>query len=345
MATLNRTTSMVRCGDPHLDRATGAVKSYVVLAAPGVEYWAQELVDLGGPERFLYCETTWDKFPDGTDHIMLGGFTPDNVVRGSHVLFLACFADNGATLSQYHALVCLAESFVESLTIVLPYFPTGTMERVTKEGEVATANTMAKMISNLPNVGKPIRVMLYDLHTLQNRFYFGGGAIATLHSAFPLMLTQIKEAPPGEDINCIVFPDDGSEKRYKYLFLDEFPDMEMVVCSKKRDPDDPTVRKVVVKDGDAAGKRCLIVDDLVQSGGTLFECAKKLQEDGAEHVSAFVTHAIFPGQCWSRFSEGGDRAVFKNFFVTDSNPHITSEIPGGQVFRVLSITSMIIHDL
>jgi hypothetical protein len=53
----------------------------------------------------------------------------------------------------------------------LSLYATGTMERVVKEGQVATASTLARLFSNLPRVGKPVRVMVYDLHTLQNRFY------------------------------------------------------------------------------------------------------------------------------------------------------------------------------
>lgn len=345
MSGLSRQNSNIRSFDPHLDRLTGAPKRYALLAAPGVERWAEELVHMGGASRFKYFQSSWEKFPDGTDHIVLGGYTPQNEIRGSHVVFLACFKDNDSTLTQYHALVCIAESFIESLTIVLPYFPTGTMERVLVEGEVATANTLSKMLSSLPNVGKPIRVMLYDLHTLQNRFYFGNNALATLHTAFPVMIQQIKAASEGEEINCIVYPDDGSEKRFKYLFDEDFPDMESVVCSKKRDPDDPTVRKVVIKDGSASGKRCLLVDDLVQSGGTLHECAKKLIAEGAESVSAFVTHAIFPGQSWRRFLKDGDRCIFVKFFVTDSNPHVTDQIPQDDCFTVLNLMSMVVHDI
>jgi phosphoribosylpyrophosphate synthetase len=86
-------------------------------------------------------------------------------------LFLANFANNDVTLSQFQVMICLLQSFIESLTVVLPYYPVGTMERVTKEGTVATAATFAHMFSSLPSCGRPTRLMVYDLHTLQNRFY------------------------------------------------------------------------------------------------------------------------------------------------------------------------------
>lgn len=123
------------------------------------------------PDRFTYHPTQWNKFPDGTDNIEIGGFLPYNLLSGEHVLFLASFHNNDVTLSQFQVMICLLQSFVESLTVVLPYYPVGTMERVTKEGTVATAATYAHMFSSLPSCGRPTRLMVYDLHTLQNRFY------------------------------------------------------------------------------------------------------------------------------------------------------------------------------
>lgn len=330
--------------DPHHDPLTKELKKYLVLAGPGQEAWAEDLQKMD-PDRFTYRVSKWEKFPDGTDKIILGGYSPKNEVRGSHVLFLASFHNNEVTLTQYYALVALGESFLESLTIVLAFFPTATMERVLVEGEVATANTLAKMFSNLPTSGRPARVMLYDLHTLQNRFYFGNHALATLHTAFPLMLERIAMMAPDERITAVVFPDDGAEKRFKHLFTEAFPDMEIVVCSKKRDVDDPAVRKVVIKDGFPKGKHCLIVDDLVQSGGTLYECAKKLEDEGAVAVSAFVVHAIFPNESWKKFARGGDKSIFKYFFTTDSNPQVVKHLPRGDAFEVLSLLPQILSDL
>ena len=123
------------------------------------------------PDRFTFHPTEWKKFPDGTDNIEIGGFSPQNVISGEHVLFLASFHNNDVTLSQFQVMICLLQSFVESMTVVLPYSPVGTMERVVQEGQVATAATYAHMFSSLPSCGRPTRLMVYDLHTLQNRFY------------------------------------------------------------------------------------------------------------------------------------------------------------------------------
>lgn len=155
--------------DEHFEKSEKS-KRYVVIAAPGMEDIAKS-IESAEPNRFLYIrDTLWNKFPDGTDNIEIGGFHPMNRISGQNVLFLSSFHNNEVTLSQFSVLITLLQSFIHSLTIVLPFYPVGTMERVLKEGQVATANTYAQMFSNLPTCGKPTRVIVYDLHTLQNRF-------------------------------------------------------------------------------------------------------------------------------------------------------------------------------
>ena len=82
-----------------------------------------------------------------------------------------------------------------------------------------------------------------------------------------------------------------------------------------------------------------------QTGGTLYECGVALKELGASSVSAFVAHGVFPREAWKRFATGGDRNVFDNFWVTNSIPTTTGELPKDDVFRVIDIAPQVIHDL
>lgn len=270
------------------------------------------------------------------------------------------------------------------MTILLPFYPMGTMERVLKEGQVATASTIARMLSALPSVGRPIRVMVYDIHTLQNRFYFSGSAIASPHSAIPALLQFISnpddDAPEGCDrkrqfdaivrhyptgnmstwepsvsliASCLIsadnccaipiwpsqaFPDEGASKRFGKMF----PAYTLVVCGKQRIGEN---RIVTIHDGDAKGKRILIVDDMVRSGGTLVKCAAALVERGAISVSAFVTHAAGTLEDIRRFLKGGDRAVFKNLIITNSVPTICRDIPEGDTIIILDLMEQFLKDL
>lgn len=310
---------------------------YQVIAAPGCESLAMRIEDKY-PDRFTYHETKWMKFPDGTDNIEIGGFTPRNLISGQHVLFLASFHNNDVTLSQFQVMICLLQSFIESLTVVLPYSPVGTMERVVSEGQVATAATYAHMFSSLPNCGKPTRLMVYDLHTLQNRFYLSGSAVASLQTAIPLLKERMKSA----GIDCVAFPDDGAAKRFSAMFGDM--DLELIVCGKTRGEGD--TRNVVIQDGDGSGRHIIIVDDLVQTGGTLYETGKLLKEAGAETVNAFVTHGVFPNGSWKPFNKGGEKACFDKFWVTNSIPTVTDTLPVEDgIFEVLDLTELIINDL
>lgn len=85
----------------------------------------------------------------------------------------------------------------------------------------------------------------------------------------------------------------------------------------------------------------MIVDDLVQSGGTMQECAKELLRNGAACVSAYVTHAIFPNDSFKKFlideRQPEQPSVFKHFWVTDSNPRVAERLRGQPPFEVLTI--------
>ena len=82
--------------------------------------------------------------------------------------------------------------------------------------------------------------------------------------------------------------------------------------------------------------RALIVDDLVQTGGTLFECLLTLREDGFTQISAYVTHPIFPNDSYIDFLEGGSKSGFHRFYVTDSVPEVAYNLPS-PLFQVISL--------
>ncbi len=350
-----------------------AEKSYVVFAADACTELATRL-QAADPARFDYLPIEWGKFADGTDRIKISGFSPQNKIAGMHCLFLAAFHNNDVTLSQFSVFIVLLQSFVESLTIVLPYFPVGTMERVDQEGIVATANTYGILLSSLPLAGKPSRLMIYDIHALQNRFYFRDSVIPSLHSAIPLLLerlyisdfassdyipsstkTMIKSLSTGmlsgddhgrldgsasSNIRTVAFPDEGAAKRFAHIFAEL--GFSAVVCGKVRRGDK---RIVTIHDGDCDGKEVIIVDDLIQTGGTLYEAACALKAAGATKVYAFVAHAVFPHESWRPFCVGGSKHIFEKFWVTNSVPLVAKTLPTDDVFEVLDLLPLIVRDL
>jgi phosphoribosylpyrophosphate synthetase len=297
--------------------------------------------------RFEKCPTQWGMFNDSTDNIRIQNMTTPTHFKGKNVIFVASFSDNAATMSQFHVIAYLCECLLSSLTVLLPFYSTGTMERVDidDDGVVPTANTLALLFNGLPTVGIPIRIMTYDIHTLQNRFYFTGHALATLHTAIPL-IKELIEAD-SDKITAVAFPDEGAFKRFGNLIMKCGLDKrDIIICSKQRIGDD---KRVTISEGNQKGKHILIIDDQTKSGGTLIECAKVLTKhnnhvsthpQNKTEVSVFVTHAICTDEFWHKFIPEPSTSkapidIFKKFYTTNSIPGLESYFETG-VQRQLS---------
>lgn len=277
---------------------------------------------------------SWGKFPDGFPNI----FIPNaQGIRGQHVAFLASFSSPAVIFEQIPVIYALPKLFVASFTLVLPFFPTGTSERMEDEGDIATAFTLARLLSNIPiSRGGPTSLVTFDIHALQERFYFGDNILPCFESGIPLLKRRLQDLPDSNNIS-IAFPDDGAWKRF-HKQLQHFP---TVVCAKVREGDQRIVR---IKEGDPKGRHIVIVDDLVQSGGTLIECQKVLAAHGAAKISAYVTHGIFPNKSWERFGHddgGHPETAFTYFWITDSCPLTVKEVLNRPPFEVLSLASSI----
>lgn len=297
-------------------------KRIIVFFFPEMEAMADRLC----ATRPLYEKghISWSTFPDGTPNVKI---QDAQRIRYSHVMLLTSFRDPNKWMAQIAVIYALPRYMAWSLTIVLPFFPTGTMERVEIEGEIATAMTMARILSACPaTMQGPPRLVMFDVHTLQQRFYFGDQIIPCLMTAMNVALSEFDKLPYSDNIT-IVFPDDGSKKRFGTYFESKYP---LVVCAKVRQGEE---RIMHVADGDPKGRHCIVIDDLVQSGGTLRVCKDMLLKMGAEAVSGFITHAVFPDDAWKKFVGDGWHTVY----LTDSIPEITKQLEGRTPFQIISI--------
>lgn len=112
----------------------------------------------------------WSRtFADGFPNV----FVPNaHGIRGQHVAFLASFSSPTVIFEQLSIIYALPRMFVSSFTLVLPFFPTGTLERMEDEGDIATAFTLARILSNIPiSRGGPTSLVIFDIHALQVRFW------------------------------------------------------------------------------------------------------------------------------------------------------------------------------
>lgn len=302
-------------------------------ATDGDPTHSQALEKLGRRKRRVEFHKTinWGSFDDGFPNIFISDV---NYMKGKDVIFLGSFHSPGIIFEQLSVLYMFPRYRARSFHLLLPYFPTGTMERVENEGEIPTAKTLASLLSHIPLTTKgPAQITILDIHALQERFYFSDNVIPRLESAIPLLKLELEHVF-GQGNYTVAFPDDGACKRFKSYF----PQDDCIIFNKTRVGNK---RNVQIKDGDPNGKTVVIVDDLVLTGGTLKETGRILKENGASSISAYVTHAVFPKESWKKFV---DSDVFDNFWITDSIPH-SRMLCQYKPFKLLSLCDVIANCL
>lgn len=296
----------------------------IVLSCPQMQPLAAAMAAAGG--RFSPGEVAWGSFPDGYPRLKI---IDSGALRGRDVVFLASFDTPGEIFRQLSVLYEIPRYAVRTFKVVLPYYPTGTMERVEEEGQIATAASLARMLSLIPmTMSGPAQILVYDIHALQERFYFSDQVIPRLETAVPLLRARLAALPEA----AVAFPDEGAVKRFGRMLSDH----PQIVCRKVRKDGG---REVKVEEGDPAGRHVVILDDLVQSGGTLLSCAAALRRAGAEAISVFVSHGVFPGESWRAFESAG----IHRFWLTDSCPATAAAVSGREPFEVLSLAPLILE--
>eukprot|EP00884_Botryococcus_braunii_P022639 jgi/Botrbrau1/9059/Bobra.0376s0033.1 len=322
----------IRIQPPNFEEEALAIPAYlkkecVLFYYPSCEPLAKRIAETSNGTVEL-GNIKWGHFADGFPNL----FVQDAIrIRNRHVAFLACFQNPGTIFEQLSVIYQLPRMFVGSFTLVLPYFPTGTAER-------DMGNRLA-LRGHPCNAWQCIVVQVAVALCRPQHFWAqveaeGDVATAVTLTGIPLLRKRLAELPDNSNIT-IAYPDEGAWKRFHYQFGD-YPE---VICTKVRDGDKRIVR---LKEGEPKGRHVVIIDDLVQSGGTLIECQKLLKTQGAVAVSGYVTHGVFPNEAYKRFVQNnGTQDEFKFFWVTDSCPDTCKAVEGQKPFEIISLAGPI----
>eukprot|EP00756_Hemistasia_phaeocysticola_P044710 Hpha_TRINITY_DN18501_c0_g1::TRINITY_DN18501_c0_g1_i1::g.195187::m.195187 len=283
------------------------------------------------------AQVEMNRFPDGTPNL----FVPAGELRCRDVIMLADMSNINKFFDVISVIYTIPRYLARSFTVVAPFMPVATMERVDYEGQVSTAKVWCDALSATPRaLSGDTKLVIFDIHALQERFYFSDNIKLVLTSAVELLTREFEEMKDEDKTPVAVcFPDDGAKKRYGPVFAQQ--GIDTMTFSKMRVGDK---RYLKLTEGDPKGKHVVIVDDLCQSGGTLMGCKGELEQLGAAKVSAYVTHPVFPNEAWKKFTrEHGPKGAktFHRFYVTDSIPTVASSLEGQAPFKVLSIGRLI----
>jgi ribose-phosphate pyrophosphokinase len=251
---------------------------------------------------------------------------PEESVRGADVFVIQSHADpvNESIMEQVILLDAMKRASAKRITAVVPYYG---YSRQDKKG-LAREPISAKLVADLLSTAGADRVVSVDLHSGQIQGYFD--APFDHLTALPLIASYLKDqlGLHGEDL-VVVAPDAGriktSEKLREYLHAD------LAFLYKRRSRKEAHKIEEMAVVGEVDGRPCVVVDDMIDTAGTLTKGAQALAAMGAGPIFAGATHAIFSGKARQNLEE----APIEQVIVTNTVP-----IPEDRQFAKLRVVSI-----
>jgi ribose-phosphate pyrophosphokinase len=248
-------------------------------------------------------------------------------VRGSDVFVIQSTSApaNDHLMELLIIIDALRRSSARRITAVIPYFGYARQDR--KPGPRTPIS--AKLVANLITRAGADRVMTLDLHAGQIQGFFD---IPTDNLyASPMMVRDVKERFKAENLT-IVSPDVGGVARARGLA--KRINASLAIVDKRRErAGESEVMNVI---GEVQGRDCILIDDIVDSGGTLVNAAEALLDQGATAVSAYITHGVLSGGAVARITG----SKLKELVITDSIQP-TEAVRAARNIRVLPVDSLI----
>lgn len=243
-------------------------------------------------------------------------------VRGADVFVIQSHTDgiNEWIMEQLIMVDALKRASAKRITVVMPCYPYARQDKKGRGREPISARLMADLFKT----AGADRIMSVDLHASQIQGFFDGPVDHLF--AMPVLMDYFKEKL-GDDQNLTVVSPDMGRVRVADRWSDELGS-PLAIIHKRRDPkvaNQVSVHEIV---GSVAGRTCLMVDDLIDTGGTIQKAAEALKANGAAKVVVAATHAVFSGPAKERLHcEAIDEVV-----VTDTLP-----VPEEKRFETLTV--------
>ncbi|MEO9967383.1 MAG: ribose-phosphate pyrophosphokinase [Reichenbachiella sp.] len=269
---------------------------------------------------------TSKKFSDGEL-----SFSYNETVRGCDVFIIQSTGPSDSLIELMLMIDAAKRASAKSVTCVVPYYGYARQDRKDKP----RVSIAAKLMANVLQASGADRLMTCDLHADQIQGFFDI-PVDHLVSA-SIFVPYIKQL----NLDNLIFaaPDVGSTKRVREFA--KFFEAEMVVCDKHRKRANEIASMQVI--GDVEGKNVILVDDIIDTAGTLTKAANLLMEKGAISVRAFCTHPILSGKAY----ENVDNSKLEELVVTDSikiNEGQSSKIKVATMSELFAKAIRKIHD-
>jgi ribose-phosphate pyrophosphokinase len=257
------------------------------------------------------------QFADGELYIQI-----QESIRGCDVYLIqpTCQPVNAHLMELLIMVDACRRASARQITAVIPYYGYARADRKTAGRESITA----KLVANLITEAGASRVLAMDLHSAQIQGYFDIPFDHVYGS--PVILDYLASKQLSDIV--VVSPDVGGVARAR-AFAKKLNDAPLAIIDKRRQAHN--VAEVMNVIGDVKGKTAVLVDDMIDTGGTICEGAKILRKEGARQVYACATHAVFSPPAIDRLSSG----IFEEVIVTNTIP-----VPEEKRFEQLTVLSV-----
>ena len=261
------------------------------------------------------------KFADGEIYIEI-----NENIRGNSIFIIQSIS-SPANDNLMELLLCidaLKRSSAKNITAVIPYFGYARQDRKV----VPRTSISAKLVSNLITKAGADRVVTVDLHAGQIQGFFDI-PVDNLFST-PIFARHVKKRIKSKKIICVA-PDVGGTERARAL--GKLLNVGLAIVDKRRPkPGQSQVMNVI---GDVKNQTCVIVDDIIDSGGTIVNAAKALKKRGAKEVYVYITHGVLSGEAVKKIKG----SVIKNLVITDTidNSQKTKNVKNIEVLPISSL--------
>jgi len=278
-----------------------------------------KLLSLKYKEEIKPIKTILDKFSDGEIRVEL----KENL-RGCDVYVIQSLSRpiNDHIMELLLMLDTLKRCDVNSVTVVLPYLAYSRQDKKVK----SRVPISARIIADVIQLGNVNRIVTVDLHSSQIQGFYNI-PVDNLYGSMILM-----EYIDKSDDLMIISPDAGGMERAKHWATKL--NCEMASCYKHRsNPNEIGEMRVI---GDVKGKKCVIVDDMIDTGGTLCKAAEVLTTHGAKNVEIFATHGVLSGKAIHKINDSHISKVT----ITDTIP-ASGVVLGSSKFNIVSVDELL----
>ena len=262
------------------------------------------------------------KFSDGEIYIEI-----NENIRGNSI-FVIQSVSSPANDNLMELLLCidaLKRSSAKNITAVIPYFGYARQDRKV----VPRTSISAKLVSNLIAKAGADRVVTVDLHAGQIQGFFDipvDNLFAT-----PIFARHVKKKIKTRNLICID-PDVGGTERARAL--GKLLNVGLAIVDKRRPKAGQSQVMNII--GDVRGKTCIIVDDIIDSGGTIVNAAAALKKRGAKDVHVYVTHGVLSGGAENKIKKSN----IKNLVITDTIDN-AAKVKNIKNIEVLTISNLV----